>query len=157
MKRIIIICEGETEQAFCKTTLAPYLIANGVSMDAPLIKSSRGGIVKWSKLKDQIGRHLKEDTTAIVTTLIDYYGLYSKYEFPNWDRAEAEPDKCNRMNIIEAGMKSQIDSSMNHRFIPYIQLHEFEGLLFNEESIFFDNIPNEIGRASCRERVCQYV
>ena len=47
------------------------------------------------------------------------------------------------MTIIEEGMKAQIDDDMSYRFIPYVQLHEFEGLLFNEESLFFENIPND--------------
>lgn len=143
MKRIIIICEGETEQTFCRTTLGPYLNERGIEINWPIIKRSRGGIVRWNYLKDQIERHLKEDTYAGVTTLIDYYGLYKKHDFPNWDTAELIADKNQRMSTIENGMKADVSSDINYRFIPYIQLHEFEGLLFNEKNIFYEQIPNK--------------
>lgn len=141
MKRIIIICEGETEQAFCRTTLAPYLTDRKIFIQTPIIKKSRGGIVKWKYLKDQVERHLIEDATAIVTTLIDYYGMYDKLDFPEWQKAEIISDKNHRIKTIEDGMKDDICSDFNYRFIPYIQLYEFEGLLFNEEQIFYELIP----------------
>lgn len=52
-------------------------------------------------LKQQIEVHLKSDPTAFVTTLIDYYGLYSKYDFPSWDVCEAIPDRNIRMNELK--------------------------------------------------------
>lgn len=83
MIRVIIICEGgETEKEFCNTILRPYLAKKRIFVQSPLIKKTMGGIVKWSELKKQITLHLKEDSTSYVTTFIDYYGIYSKYDFP---------------------------------------------------------------------------
>jgi hypothetical protein len=145
MIRIIIICEGETEKEFCTTILAPYFSKQEIYLQSPLIKKSMGGIVKWKDLKRQIENHLKNDTDAFVTTLIDYYGLYSKYEFPKWNLAESESDRNNRMEILENGMSQCISEDIRYRFIPYIQLHEFEGLLFNDEKHFHEQIPkNEL-------------
>ncbi len=141
MKRIIIICEGETEKEFCNTILSPYFAAKGIFLQSPLIKKSMGGIVKWAELRKQITLHLRNDSNAFVSTLIDYYGLYSKYNFPKWDEAENQTDKNIRMNILEQGMKDSIDDTIRFRFVPYMQLHEFEGLLFNEIEIFHELIP----------------
>jgi hypothetical protein len=141
MKRIIIICEGETEKEFCNTILTPYFAAKGIFLQSPLIKKSMGGIVKWGELRKQITLHLRNDSNAFVTTLIDYYGLYSKYNFPKWDEAENQADKNIRMSILEQGMKESIDDAIRFRFVPYMQLHEFEGLLFNEIEIFHEQIP----------------
>lgn len=141
MKRVIIICEGETEKEFCNTILTPYFAKKKIYIQSPLIKKSMGGIVKWSELKKQITLHLTNDSTAIVTTLIDYYGLYSKYNFPMWNNAERNPDKNERMMILEQGMLESIEDSLRFRFIPYLQLHEFEGLLFNDIDIFYEQIP----------------
>lgn len=140
MKRIIIICEGPTEQSFCNTVLRPHFFSKGYILQTPLIKHTHGGIVKWSILKRQVLLHLKEGN-AIVTTLIDYYGLYSKHEFPNWDKANQIPDKNARLDYIESSLKSDIDDKYRHRFIPYLQLHEFEGLLFNNINVFQEQIP----------------
>ena len=143
MKRVIIICEGETEKEFCTTILAPYFSKQQIYLQSPLIKKSMGGIVKWKDLKKQIENHLKNDTDAYVTTLIDYYGLYEKYEFPKWNVAESQPDKNIRMDILENGMEESISEEIRYRFLPYIQLHEFEGLLFNEEKYFHEQIPTK--------------
>ena len=43
-----------------------------------------------------------------------------------------------RIEILENGMLEEIDSNLRYRFIPYIQLHEFEALLFNSIEIFDD-------------------
>jgi hypothetical protein len=143
VKRIIIICEGQTEQVFCDSTLSPYFINNRCHIQAPTIKHTRGGIVKWEILKKQIETHLITDKDAFVTTLIDYYGLYQKHSFPDWELAEKASDKNERMDILENGMKFDIPEAFRYRFIPYMQLHEFEGLLFNDIDIFYQQIPSE--------------
>ena len=139
MKRIIIICEGQTEQEFCKNVLAPYFSSFEIYLEAPTIKKTQGGIVRWAVLKNQIERHLLEDKTAYLTTLIDYYGLYPHHEFPNWDEAERTSDRSKRMDILEKGMANDIRENLRYRFLPYIQLHEFEGLLFCDISVFETN------------------
>jgi hypothetical protein len=45
------------------------------------------------------------------------------------------------MDFLENAMKEDIDESVRHRYIPYLQLHEFEGLLFNDIQIFRDHVP----------------
>jgi hypothetical protein len=143
MKRVIIICEGPTEQIFCKTNLFLHMQSKGILIQTPLIKHSRGGIVKWSILKQQIETHLKSDPTAFVTTFIDYYGLYSKYDFPLWNESEKIVCHNERMDAIEKGMCDDIQENFRYRFIPYLQLHEFEGLLFNDIDIIYSQIPPE--------------
>lgn len=143
MKRVIIVCEGQTEQAFCKTNLLLHLQSKEIFIQTPLIKHSRGGIVKWSILKQQIDTHLKSDTTAVVTTFIDYYGMYSKYEFPQWEACEKIRDRNARMDALEKAMHESIQENFRLRFIPYLQLHEFEGLLFNDINIIYSQIPPE--------------
>ena len=93
MKRVIVICEGETEKEFCIKLLTPHFVSKNIFIQSPLIKKTMGGIVKWSELKKQILLHLKNDQTAFVTTLIDYYGVYKKHQFPHWEECIAEPNK----------------------------------------------------------------
>lgn len=158
MKRIIMICEGQTEQAFAKTNLVLPLINIGIHLQTPLIKASRGGIVRWSKIKNQIETHLKSDREAYVTTFIDYYGMYSKYEFPGWEDAHKIIDRNNRMDSLENSMLADISADYRNRFIPYLQLHEFEGLLFNDINIIYSQIPNNdiVGKAELEETFANY-
>ncbi len=136
-KRLIIICEGPTEQEFCNTILYPFFLNLGIIIQAPLIKHSKGGIVSWDKLKKQIYNHLREDE-VFVTSFIDYYALPKSY--PKWNEAHSIIDKGERMISLEKGMYDDVN---NHRFIPYIQLHEFEALLFNNIESFEDNLYEE--------------
>ena len=158
MKRIIIICEGHTEQAFCNTNLLSHLGSKNVYIQTPIIKHSKGGIVKWAILKRQIETHLKADTSAIITTFIDYYGIYSKYNFPNWENCEKIEDRNLRMNAIEKAMLDDISEELRYRFIPYIQLHEFEGLLFNNIGVFLEQIPptDLIGKTELEKTFADY-
>jgi hypothetical protein len=157
MKRVIIICEGETERVFSKNVLAPHLIHHNIFIQAPLIKRSMGGIVRWSILKKEIETHLQEPN-VIVSTFIDYYGLYQKFNFPSWTDGERIIEKNTRMDFLETSMKSDIEETVRHRFIPYLQLHEFEGLLFNDIQIFYDQVPKSelVGIAELEKTFADY-
>ncbi|AYL97829.1 DUF4276 family protein [Mucilaginibacter celer] len=153
MKRIIIICEGQTEQEFCRQVLQPHF--NAIHIDYPTIKKSGGGIVSWSALKKQIENHLIEEKSVIVTTFIDYYGIQDRFAFPEWAASKKEMDKGKRMNLLETAMHLAIAPSLNHRFIPYIQLHEFEALLFNDIKIFEDNLREDDFKKTELEQIIQ--
>jgi Domain of unknown function (DUF4276) len=141
MKRVIVICEGRTEQLFAGSTLFNHLLPRGIQLQAPIIKASRGGIIKWPALKKQVEIHLKSEPNAYVTTFIDYYGLYGKHGFPDWEAAEKIQDKYERLNALETAMRHDIASGLQHRFLPYLQLHEFEGLLFTDGAAIVAQIP----------------
>ena len=144
MKRIIIICEGPTEIEFCKDVLLKHFINKQILIQTPLIKKSGGGIVPWNALKKQIELHLNEKD-VFVTTFIDYYGIPDNFDYPKWDESKVIVDKSLRMDFLEDAMREQIKDSNRNRFIPYIQLHEFEGLLFNNIDVFDQNFnPNEL-------------
>ncbi|MFO7939418.1 MAG: DUF4276 family protein [Bacteroidales bacterium] len=142
MTRIIVIGEGPTEQVFCNDVLQPVFNAQDKFIETPKIKKSQGGIVHWKALKKQIELHLKE-SGVYVTTLIDYYGLYPYHEFPEWDDAQKIVNMSERISFLENAMQAEIEESIRYRFIPYIQMHEFEGLLFSDISIFEENFDED--------------
>lgn len=140
MKRLIIICEGETEQELCSNMLRPYFVVKDIMVECPLIKKSMGGIVSWHALKSQILGHLAEH--AYVTTFIDYYGIKDSYQYPCWTESKGIADKYERITLLESAMGTDVDS---YKFIPYIQLHEYEALLFNNKDSFTNILPeNEL-------------
>lgn len=141
MKRIVVICEGSTEKEFCSSILSPFFASQGIYLNAPLIKHSHGGIVPWSLLLRQISLHLRAERNAYVTTMIDYYGITKKHNFPRWVESLQEPDVYKRMVLLERGMRESVDEGLRSRFIPYIQLHEFEGLLFSNVDVYERVIP----------------
>ena len=158
MKRIIIICEGQTERDFCKEVLAPYLWQYEIDIQTPLIKVSGGGIVSWDYLKKQVETHLRESSSVFVSTLIDYYGLYQKYNFPKWEEGDKIYDINDRIAFLEEAMKKDISNSLQHRFIPYLQLHEFEALLFIDLQTFYEQVPKSdlVGIDELEETFAKY-
>jgi hypothetical protein len=143
MKRLIIICEGPTEVEFCKVVLEPFFLEKSIFIQTPLIKKSGGGIIPWPSLKVQIQKHLHEPD-VFVTTLFDYYGIPDNYGYPAWLESKLIIDKNKRMDFLEAAMRREIHENQQLRFLPYLQLHEFEGLLFNNIEVFDQHIsPKE--------------
>ena len=143
MKRIIIIGEGQTEQEFCNDILLPYFANHDIYITNPTIKKSNGGIVAWRDLKKEIEIYLKQDSSTYVTLLIDYYGLYSNMGYPYWDESLNIVDIYERMDFLEKAMLNDIDDNLKNRFIPYIQVHEFEGILFSNKEIFDNNFDED--------------
>ena len=133
MKNLFIICEGPTEQEFCEDVLKDHL--SNVELKAPLIKHSGGGVVSWSTLLNQIIHHLNE-SDSYVTTFIDYYGIKDDFKYPSWEEGKKIANKEDRMTFLEQAMKDQISESTRYRFIPHLQLHEFETLLFCDVDVF---------------------
>ena len=142
MKRIIIICEGQTEQQFCNDVLQFHFNSKNIYIHYPTIEKTGGGIVNWEALKFQKTKKKKKDPTAIVTTLIDFYGIHAHHKYPFWEQAKQQADKSIGMNIMEQGMKDNLPPELQNRFIPYIQLYEFEALLFSDITVYQNNFED---------------
>lgn len=139
MKRLDIIVEGQSEREFVSQVLAPYLERMGVirSYDvSPIVvrtnESHRGGISKYQHLRDDIKRSLaSSNPQLVVSMMVDYFRLPSNYPLPP-DFGGLDSD-CRRAMAIEAAIGEDID---DRRFIPYIQVHEFEAFLYASRTGF---------------------
>jgi len=153
MARLYLFAEGETEQTFADTLLKLHLANLGVYLHPPVLiahakkkgKVHRGGGRKYLPMKNDILRFIKQEKGRDVffTTMIDLYGIHA--EFPGLSEAEKLrhlPDK--RVQALEQAFAMDIDDT---RFIPYIQLHEFEAYLFCDPTKFgdfYDHQENQI-------------
>lgn len=132
MKRLVVIAEGETEESFVNNILIPYFNSLGIYNYIQCFKTkhSNGGLSKYSYIKQDIIKIIYE-TDVVVTTLLDFYRLPS--DFPGYKQNNALPhDRW--VEIIEGQIKEDIERTQEQRFdnfIPYIQLHEFEALIFS--------------------------
>jgi hypothetical protein len=131
--RVTLLCEGQTEEQFTKRMLVPSLAGRGVYV-YPRLVEGQGGDVRWPRLRRDILHSLKSDAGAYCTTFIDYYGRATR--FPGEDLAARTLLIADRKRHIEDGMAADIAVELGphtaRRFIPYIQMFEFEGLLFSE-------------------------
>ena len=89
-------------------------------------RKHRGGGGSYELARNDITRWLKEDGNpdARFTTMFDLYAL--PWDFPGYETAGQVTDPRQRVASLEAALKDDID---DWRFIPYLQLHEFEALL----------------------------
>lgn len=135
MIRLHITAEGQTEQRFAKMVLAPHLCPFQITVDARCVLTSRnkrqgkeyrGGLVSYAKAKEDIQRWLKEDNhpECRFTTMFDLYAL--PQDFPGYGEAQKLSDAYQKVAMLEARLKEDIG---DERFLPYIQLHEFEALI----------------------------
>lgn len=138
MIRLHITTEGQTEQGFVRRVLAEHLAGFHVFVDARCILTSRdkrtakeyrGGLIGYEKAKKDILAWIKEDNhpECRFTTMFDLYALPE--DFPGYMVAKNATDPYERTNVLEAAMARDINDP---RFIPYIQLHEFEALILSD-------------------------
>lgn len=143
MVRVIVICEGSTEQEFCSSVLAPHLFNLGIYLIPTLPRLSRGGDISWNRLRDDLHHHLTNDRKGFVTTLIDYYGRRAPQKWPNAHDAISMNDVYDRVEILQKGIASKFSVAQQRRLIPYIQLHEFEALLFSDPNVIATSLDGD--------------
>lgn len=136
MKRVHIICEGQTEETFVNEVLGPHLASYEVFPSASLVgkPGHKGGYVTTARMAGDIKLRLLGDSQAWCTTFFDFYGLDSN--FVGKQEASSKPSYEDKASIIEAALKKHVldatDENVIRRFFPYVQMYEFEGLLFSD-------------------------
>ena len=136
MKRIHIICEGQTEEMFIKELLYDSFLSKNLILVPALIgkPGHKGGNFRFERLLTDVQNRLLGDPTAYCTTFFDFYGLPP--EFPGKSTvAERATSQEKAETVCEAMVAKLIErlgeNTMQH-FIPYIQMYEFEALLFSD-------------------------
>src|SRR5215216_1714358 len=142
MARLYLFAEGPTELTFADKLLKPHLAGVGVYLHPPVLiahakkkgKVHRGGGRKYAPMKNDILRFLAQEKGRDIffTTMIDLYAIPA--EFPGLTEAEKLrhlPPK--RVEALEQAFATDIGDS---RFVPYIQLHEYEAYLFSDPTSF---------------------
>lgn len=146
MIRVHVICEGQTEEMFVNEVLSDLFNPLDIYLYPSLIgkPGHKGGNFKFDRVLRDVKTRLLHDTTAYCTTFFDFYGLPEdfpgKKEAMTLDGIEAK-QQLMKNRLVEQLCKHISEDAM-HRFIPYIQLYEFEGLLFSHPA----SIASEIGQ-----------
>lgn len=123
--RLAISVEGQTEEEFVKKVLASNLQSHGIYAIPVLIGRARqnvqgGGNVTVERLAKEM-QHLRRSFDA-VTSLVDFYGFRQK--------GDMSPD-----DLLMA-IRRFIGRVDDRTIFPYVQVHEFEGLLFSDVDAF---------------------
>ena len=142
MKYLIIVVEGQTEQEFVNDILRPYFAEHGIyHVSARLIRTSRsgkGGFVNFQHLQNDVNKILTKEQDAVVTTFFDFFRCPTN--MPGYEEAMKKENHQEAVEILETKMDELLG---NTHFVPYIQLHEFEALLFSSNKGFKTYWENE--------------
>jgi len=124
MVRLAISVEGLTEEIFIQKLIVPHL--HGMGVDAiPVKLGGRGGDVSFPRIKKDLNNLARSFDK--VSTLYDFYGF----------RGKATGD--NKF-ALEQKIVDVVADSLRSKIIPYVQMYEFEGLLFTSPEAIEDNI-----------------
>jgi hypothetical protein len=149
MTRVHVLVEGQTEETFVKSVLQPHFNEHEIYLFPRLIgkPGHKGGVGEYPRARRDILAALKQDAGAFCTTMFDYYGM------PNsWPNREAARQKlfAEKPVTIEEAILADICAELGMgfnrvRFIPYVQMHEFEALLFSDPKLLADGLelPND--------------
>ena len=146
VKRIYVVTEGQTETNFVNRVLSPYFCEKETILIPTTIltkadeqkgKMYKGGMLNYAKARTTIKKDLSytKEKDVYVTTMFDLYAL------PNDTPGKSETDKISdpydKVVCIENAMYDfeKLDKPI---FRPYIQLHEFEALLFANLDLLAD-------------------
>lgn len=137
MSKVLILVEGYAEEKFVNAVLKPHFEPKGIFV----IPRNLKGVGKYTIIRDEVNRLLKDSSARLVTTMIDLYRIPS--DFPQKNTLVKTHRGVQKVAILEDGFKRDIDKD---KFLPYLQLHEFEALLFSDVSMFskLQNVGNKI-------------
>jgi hypothetical protein len=136
MSRVVVVCEGETEEEFVRDVLAPGFHGLDLYIEPQMVETSpghRGGALNYDRVKPHLRNVLRQKSAPVVTTLFDLYKLDKR--FPGFEQSLALPDLGQRLEVLQRALHADVVSAAGcrpERFIPYIQPHEFEALLFSD-------------------------
>jgi hypothetical protein len=146
--RLLVFCEGQTEETFTNVVLGPHFVRSGAFVH-PLLLPSRKGVHArrhkggWNSyhtardfMHGIMQQHHGNDTWF--TTLFDYYALPNDYPKPATPMRTAARDK---VAALEAAMATDLVTDTLWHFTPHLQLHEFEALLFADIDQFGEEFP----------------
>jgi len=136
MKRICVICEGQTEETFVRDVLAPQFYPIGLNLIAETVETStghRGGALNYDRVRRHLRNTLRQRSAPVVTTFFDLYRLDKR--FPSFDTACGKgilAERIETLNIALTADVVDVAGCAPDRFIAHIQPYEFEALLFSD-------------------------
>lgn len=145
MTEIIIVCEGQTEEAFVNNVLKLHFTPQGIFVQPRLIATSRyakGGALSRQRVLRFLRNTLLERPDTYVTTFFDLYAL--RPDFPGQSEAATHSNPVERASAIETNFQETVLEEVKclpARFLPHVQPYEFESLLLSDIGQFSQAEP----------------
>lgn len=138
MTTLNIVVEGPTEESFVNRVVIPHLALFNITTRVRRVLTKQDK--KRQDIKHKGGGNFKQykrdielwiqqngpNDTSWYTTMIDLYAFPIDEESPYTESIRGMTDPYHRVNALEQAMHHALSLE---RFIPYVQLHEFEALV----------------------------
>jgi hypothetical protein len=128
VRHLHVLCEGQTEEIIARDVLNSHFSDEDAYITPSILTTKRpagtpaykGGVTSWLKLERELRRLLRDNSTTVLTTLLDYYAFPA--DAPGMaDRPYGSP--YDRVRHVESALAEAID---DRRFVPHLVLHEIE-------------------------------
>lgn len=138
MKYLNIIVEGNSEETFVNDVLASHFASLGIFVSARKIqtgwdrlnkKPAKGGLLQYTKFRNDVLRWIQSDrnnSRCWYTSMLDLYAFPKDSQSPFNQEIQSIKDPYLKIAALESAIANNINYE---RFIPYVQLHEFEAFL----------------------------
>ncbi|HEY5314893.1 MAG TPA: DUF4276 family protein [Pirellulales bacterium] len=152
MSKVIAVVEGSTEQTFVREVLAPWLW-NGSQVElvaSPAGKPGKNGGNSYARVRRDIINHLRNPHFTGVTTFFDFYGMPLSWPGRTDARTKSHASKPSIVeNAIRNDITADAGEDLTSRLYPYVQMYEFEALLFSDTTA----LPEVMRNASSKQRL----
>lgn len=157
--QVYIVVEGSAERTFVRDVLAPAASCQGVYLYPALIGTygHKGGDIRFDRTQSHIGRFLRQRHDTYVSTMFDYFRIAANWpgraEVQRRIKSGATLTARQKAEIVEIAMHRAIEesypaSNARRRFIPYVEMHEFEALLFSNARILAEKADIDLAAIS---------
>lgn len=149
MSNVYIVVEGKGEQVFVERTLAVHLNSHQVWVRVPLVgkPGHKGGVRPWVAVRKELCNFLRmnrPDRPVYITMMFDYFRMPM-----DWPGRSDAPNlnMLNRGKHVEDEIAADIAAAMGEGFIqscfiPYVQMHELEALIFASPAALKQEFPD---------------
>jgi len=157
--RLLMLVEGQSEEAFVKQTLKPWLEQRGVYLQGPILVATkrlpagggfRGGVVSWGQIRRNLAL-LLNDSDAWVTTLLDFYGLPD--DVPGVAEHKGRGAAQDQVVAVQAAIAGAV--GLAPRFLPFLALHEFEAWVFAGPAVVAQHFGSTTAAANLTAEIPQ--
>jgi len=127
LNRLYLVVEGATEEQFGRRVLAPHFAEGGIDVRPMQVRrggGARGGGRSWQPWERHLVVLMREQRgpDVRVSMMLDLYRV--PRDTPGFDATLSGPRLADRI------LPALAERLADHRFMPYLQVHEFEALVF---------------------------
>jgi hypothetical protein len=132
-KRLLIYCEGRTEEMFVERLLRNHLFIHGIRVERPILAATsrdpvgqRGGFINWDAIEFDLRQEFNSDNDPNLrfTTLLDVFRI--PRNVPGMAALTPPLTTVADLQTVERAIEQTFNEP---RFTAYLQRHELEALL----------------------------